>query len=443
MNEELLKRYKHNSKMFFLSYLFMGILSGIVNDTLITFLKQAQPGIANSYTIYSGIAILLTSALVAVISKVGYKKILVSGGVISIVGLVLVSFTRGWLSVSCITLALLLGLSLFDCVLPPFLTQYTTEEERDKVFSRTMYSNVAGMAIASYTGGMLIVWRFAARMGIGYAEAEALSSKAAEFTSAQNAAYISAHTDILLIFVVMAVLGTIPLLLLKEVKEDYSAQSEDGKKAKIDWKVLCNKYALLYLVYNSLIRFGASLIVPYFTIFLGTLGIGRAVVSKLVAVQTLAMVIFMVFSPWFSKKFGRVTSISALSLLSIPFMLIIGNGDKFGSMMVLAVGAGLFFKSGLMNAANPIVQSLPMEFVTKELRPAYSSVIFVSQSVVTILAGLFTAGFLFNDKFLGASGYRIAYYVTAVLYLIAIGVLATQFTKKFNRPQTENKEDVA
>ncbi|WP_010293148.1 MFS transporter [Clostridium senegalense] len=441
MNEEILKRYKHNSRMFFISYLFMGILSGIVNDTLITFLKQAQPTIVNSYTIYTGIATLLTAGLVAAIVKMGYKKILVAGGVVSIAGLILISFTRSWFSVSCITLVLILGLYLFDAVLPPFLTQYTTEDERDKVFSRTMYSNVAGMALASFTGGALIVWRFASRLGIAYDQAQALSTKTAEFTTAQNAAYISAHTDVFLIFVVIAVLATIPLLLLKEVKEDYAGHQDEKGKTKIDWRVLCNKYALLYLVYNGLIRFGASLIVPYFTIFLGTLGIDRATVSFLISLQTIAMVIFMMFSPWFSKKFGRVGAISLLSAISVPFMLIIGNGDKFGGMMVLAVGAGLFFRAGFMNAANPIVQSLPMEFVTKELRPAYSSVIFVSQAIVTILAGLFTAGFLFNENFLGDSGYRIAYYVTAVIYSIAIVILLTQFTKKFNRPQSENEEE--
>ena len=161
----------------------------------------------------------------------------------------------------------------------------------------------------------------------------------------------------------------------------------------------------------------------------------------LVTLQTLAMCIFMMFSPWLVKKFGRVVSIGGLASISIPFMLIIGNGDKFGSMMVLAVGAGLFFRSGFMNAANPIVQSLPMEFVTKELRPAYSSIIFVSQSVATTLAGFFTAGFLFNDKFFGNSGYRIAYYVTAVMYTIAIVIMLTQFTKKFNRPQTDDKKE--
>ncbi|MGG7164242.1 MFS transporter [Clostridium ihumii] len=440
MNEDLQKRYKHNSNMFLISYIFMGIMSGMAFDVLVTFLNQVAPTVAKSYSVWMGAATLLTALMVALAPKIGYKKIIISGPIISIAALVLVKFSDNTFSSIAITLGLLIGVVLFDAILPPFLTQYTTVENRDKVFSRVMYTNVMGMALASFTGGMLVVYRFATRLGISYSEAKALSGKIAEFTKEQNLGYTLAHKDALLMFIIVSIAALIPLFLLKEVKEDYAAKEESGKK-KFDLKVLANKYALLYLVYNFLIRFGAGLITPYFAIFLGSLGIDRATVSMLVTLQTLAMCIFMMFSPWLVKKFGRVVSIGGLASISIPFMLIIGNGDKFGSMMVLAVGAGLFFRSGFMNAANPIVQSLPMEFVTKELRPAYSSIIFVSQSVATTLAGFFTAGFLFNDKFFGNSGYRIAYYVTAVMYTIAIVIMLTQFTKKFNRPQTDDKKE--
>ncbi|NEU05415.1 MULTISPECIES: MFS transporter [Clostridium] len=443
MSEELKKRYKHNSNMFIISYIFMGIMSGMAFDALVTFLNQAAPSVAASYSTYMGIATLLTAGLVALAPKLGYKKILISGPVLTILALVLVNVTGNTFVIMFVTLSLLAGVVLFDAILPPFLTQYTSVEERDKVFSRTLYTNVIGMTLATFSGGMLIVSRFASRLGITYGEAKSLSANIDGFTEAQNFAYTLAHKDVLLMFLIVGVLALLPLLLLKEVKADYEVSTEGDTKQKIDWKVLGNKYALLYLVYNFLTRFGASLITPYFSVFLGTLGIDRSTVSTLVTAQYAAMVIFMIFSPWLSKTFGRVVSIGALAALSIPFMLIIGNGDKFGSMMVLAVGIGLFFRSGLMNAANPIVQSLPMEFVTKELRPAYSSIIFLSQAVAQTLAGIFTAAFLFNSAFFGQGGYRIAYYITAVIYSIATIIILTQFTKKFNRPKVKNDKEEA
>ncbi|MEG2789194.1 MAG: MFS transporter, partial [Romboutsia sp.] len=127
-------------------------------------------------------------------------------------------------------------------------------------------------------------------------------------------------------------------------------------------------------------------------------------------------------------------------LLSIPFMLIIANGKVFGGTMVLAVGAGLFFRSGFMNCANPIMNSLPMEFVDKNTRPAYNSLIFVAGGVTSIIAGQFTKLFLFKLP----GGYSKAYYITAVIYSLAAILLLVVYTKKYNRHgQDKTKNEAA
>lgn len=437
MSEDLQKRYDHNSKIFLISYIFMGILSGITGDALMTYLNQVAPAIATSFATTMGLATLLTAFLVLCIPKIGYKKVLISGPIACIIGLVAVSMITNTIGIGIVTLLLMSGVCLFDAVLPPFLTQYTSPQKRDVMFSRVMYTNVIGMTIATFSGGSLIVWRFAAKLGVPYEQAKILTGDVAAFNQVQQAAYIGAHKDVLLMFVIVTALALIPLFFLKEVKSDYSEETKEKKG--INWSVLANKYVILFLVYNLLIRFGASLIVPYFSIFLSSLGIDRSTVSQLVTAQYVAMVLFMMASPLVVKKFGKVIALGLLSALSIPFMILIANGDKFGSGMVLAVGLGLFFRSGFMNAANPISQSLPMEFVTKELRPAYSSILFICQSIGQTLAGIFTASFLFNDKFFGADGYRLAYYIAAVLYVIATVLLVTKFTKKYNRSETEKE----
>ncbi len=114
-------------------------------------------------------------------------------------------------------------------------------------------------------------------------------------------------------------------------------------------------------------------------------------------------------------------------------MMIIANGAAFGAYKVLAVGVGLFLRSGFMNASQPVQQSLPMEFVGKELRPAYSSVIFVVQGAAQFIAGGLGMKFLFSRP----DGYTIAYYVTASIYIVASIMLLTVFYKRYNRPQGE------
>ena len=149
----------------------------------------------------------------------------------------------------------------------------------------------------------------------------------------------------------------------------------------------------------------------------------------LVSLQQVAMVLFMITSPIITKKCGQVISLGGLGLLSIPFMMFIANGKAFGNGGVVVVGLALFMRSGLMNAANPIMNSLPMEFVSKELRPAYNSAIFVAGSLTSTVAGYFTKGFLFKTN----NGYNVAYYITAVIYTIASVIIIVVYKKKYNR----------
>jgi len=428
------KRLKYNSWMFVVTYIFMGIVSGALFDALVTFLQLASPETAKSFASFMGAATFLAAGMMFFAPKIGYKKIMAVGPIASIIALLLINYSTNTMLLAVATLALNIGVTLFDVVLPPYLAAYTTPENRAKFFSTAIWTNVAGMVVGTYAGGPVIVSRFASRMGISYSTAKTLTENVDGFTAVQTAAYTSAHKDFLLMFVVISVLALIPILMVKEVKEDYKTVTKE--KQKFDWSIFSNKYVILFLVYTVFIRFGASLICPYFSVFLGKLGIDRSTVSKLVTSQYAAMVIFMIISPYIIKKIGQVKTLGWLSLASIPFMLIIANGNLFGSAVAVAVGVALFLRSGFMNATNPVTSSLPMEFVSKDLRPAYNSVIFVVQGLMQILAGMFTKGFLFKTD----AGYSIAYYITAVLYVIACVLLLAVFTKKYNR--SSHSDDV-
>lgn len=331
---------------------------------------------------------------------------------------------------------IMIGVCMFDAILSPFLSCYTSEEKREKIFSTTLWTNIAGMVFGTWSGGKLIASRFASRLNIDYAQAKALTGKIADFNPEQLSAYVGAHKDALLIYAVVAAITLIPILFIKEVDTDYKkVKNADGKKEKINWSAFFNKYIILYVVFSFLIRLGASLITPYFSVFLSRMGIDRDTTSQLISYQYFAMVIFIFVSPWIVKKLGRVISLGGLALCSIPFMLIIANGAAFGGNMVMAVGLGLFFRSGFMNAAQPVQQALPMEFVTKEARPAYNAVIYVAQGLAQVISGILGKQFLFNKP----NGYSIAYYVTGTIYAIAAIMLIVVFTKNYNRPKVKEE----
>lgn len=439
MNEHDLKRYNWNNWAYIISYIFMGLLSGIAFDVLVTFLQQVSLETAKSFSSYMGYSTFLGAIMLLLAPKIGYKKLIITGPIMVIGALVAIPYVHVSFIYPVATLLVLTGVTLFDIVLPPYFTAYTTPENRQFVFSTAIWTNVAGMALATFFGGSLIVNRFASRIGMDKAKASALTEQVDKLSPDMMHQYILAQSDVLLMFAVIAALSLIPLLFIKEVPSDYREEvKEHQEKKKFDWSIFTNKYVVYWLVYYALIRFGASLICPFFSVYLNKfVGINRATTSMLVSFQQVAMVVFMIISPLITKKCGQVMALGGLGLLSIPFMMLIANGKAFGSGAVVVVGLALFMRSGLMNAANPIMNSLPMEFVSKELRPAYNSAIFVAGSVTAIIAGYFTKGFLFKTN----SGYNVAYYITAVIYTVASVLLIMVYNKKYNRPE-ENDETV-
>ncbi|CAM2919905.1 MFS transporter [Hathewaya histolytica] len=430
------KRSKFNSWMFIIAYIFMGILSGVALDTMVTFLdaSTATKEIAASMSIIMGVGFYGSAALLLIISRLGYKKVLIFSPIAFIIGTFLLTKSQSVAIIAVAASVIMISICMFDAILSPFLSCYTSEENREKIFSTTLWTNIVGMVFGTWSGGKLIANRFASRLGIGYNEAKGLTEKIAEFNPSQLQAYIGAHRDALLLYAIFAVMAIIPLFLIKEIPEDYRKVKKD-KKEKINWNAFLNKYIILFVVFSFMVRLGAALITPYFSVFLSRMGIDRATISSLISYQYFAMVLFIFVSPWVVKKIGRVTTLGGLALISIPFMLIIANGAAFGSHMVMAVGIGLFLRSGFMNASQPVQQALPMEFVTKEARPAYNAVIYVAQGLAQVVAGVLGKQFIFKLP----NGYGKAYYVTAVIYTIASIMLIVVFTKKYNRPQVEKE----
>ena len=152
----------------------------------------------------------------------------------------------------------------------------------------------------------------------------------------------------------------------------------------------------------------------------------------MVSISYAAIVLFMLFTPYVVKKLGTVGTICFTVLLSVPFMLIIANGDRFGKAMIPMVGIGLFMRAGLANLGSPAESSLSMMIAPKHLRPAFTSVVNFMAGIVSIVSGNFTGKFLFATQ----EGYRSAYYIAAALYFLAALVMVTLF-QKYNRKEEE------
>ena len=432
-------RDKWNIWMFIISYAISNLVGGIIYDTYVNYLQEVSQSVATSFWAFYGYATFISALILAFVPKTGYKKLLLFCSLSCTAALLAIIYLNLSNLFYLTTLLTLVGLQLHYIMLAPYVANHTTTENNILWYTRTYYIGYVGYFISMFFGGAFTVKLFSLRLQNTYQEAKLMTEYVAQMTPTVKTAYLQGNKDVLLITGMIAALALIPVCLMKEQESDYrlignaELQNETlKKKITLALKSMMNKDAMIYLIYWILISFGMGLIISYFTVYLNrNLHIDKATSSFLVSLSYLAIVIFMLFTPFVVKKLGKIVTLGGVALCSIPFMLIIANGDKFGKYTVPVVGVALFMRSGLMNLGSPADSALAMELPAKELRPAFASVVNCVTSLASIASGHFTGKVLFITQ----EGYRIAYYITAVFYVAACLVLLIGL-RKYNRTNT-------
>lgn len=438
MFETKLKKNRWNLIMFIISYTINNIISGIVYDVYINYLQDTSESLAKSFWSYYGYSAFVGAFLLLFISKIGYKKIVIFCSLACSVTLIAVAYFKETYIFYISTLFILTGIQLHFSVLSPYIATYAEFKEKIKWFSRAFYIGYVGFFLSTYLGGYFVVRLFAKYIGKNFHEAKEITATVLEMDSITKGIYIDSMGKILMISGIISLLALIPAFLIKEEKEDYIYQKKEKHKLteiKSNLKKLMKKNTVVYLIYWGLTNFGMGLFTSYFTVFLNrVLYIDKATSSLLVSISYGAMVIFMLFTDKCVKKFGQVVTLVGTSLMAIPFMLLIAQGDRFGNNMVWVVGISLFMRAGLMNLSSPIDSSFSMEIVEPELRPIYASIINFIAGIASIISGYYTGKYLFVNL----EGYREAYYIAAGIYGVASLIFILNFMK-YNRVSSEEE----
>lgn len=437
LEENLKKREKWNLTMFIISYILNNLVSGVLYDTYVNYLQEVSLSIATSFWAFYGYATFISAALLLFVPKTGYKKLLLFCAAACTAALFSVVFLDWHFMLYLTTLLALTGVQLHYIMLAPYVAAYTTSAGKNNIdwYTRTYYLGYVGYFLTTYLGGVFVVKMFSLRADITYSAAKELTSYIADVAPVLKAAYIQGNEDVLVITGILAALCIIPVLLIREKKEDYAVvlQERDSRSLQERGRdiisLLFKKDAAIYLAYWTIISFAMGLFTSYYTVFLNrNLHIDKATSSLLVSISYAAIVIFMLFTPMVVKKLGTVGTICFTVIGSVPFMLVIANGDSFGDAMIPAVGVALFMRAGLANLGSPADSALSMSVVPASLRPAYTSLVNFLAGFVSILSGTFTGKILFVTQ----EGYRTAYYIAAVLYLLAALLMFFEL-RKYNR----------
>ena len=277
------------------------------------------------------------------------------------------------------TLLALTGVQLHYIILAPFVAAYTSRIKNKDIdwYTRAYYMGYVGYFLTTYLGGLFTVKMFSLHAGLSYTAAKGMTAYIADVSPALKAAYIQGNKDVLLMTGVLSALCIPAMLLIREEKADYASARQEKRKSLRERvhdlaAVLLCKDALLYLLYWAIVSFAMGLFTSYYTVFLNrNLHIDKATSSLLVSISYMAIVVFMLFTPMVVKKMGPVGTICASMLLSIPFMLLIANGDAFGRAMVPVVGVALFMRAGLANLSSPADSALCMYIAPKQIGRAH------------------------------------------------------------------------
>ncbi len=188
----------------------------------------------------------------------------------------------------------------------------------------------------------------------------------------------------------------------------------------IDFKKIFSGKSLEFLKYNTLIGFGAGLVVPFFSIYLKfALNIDTKGVGSIMAISQLGLVIGGLLVPYISRKLGKEFAVIFCQVLSIPFLLSITSFTN-----ITLVSTAFFMRSTLMNLNQPLIQNISMECVEKDLRPLFSSFIsttaYLTRSISVIIAGYIMENI----------SYELPYYITVFFYLLGTYVFWKAFAIK-------------
>lgn len=434
-------RAKRNVWLYVWIYGLLGAVTGITNYAMMSYYQIVAPQLVKGFNLYSSIGTLILSLLIALIHRTGFKKIMLIAPPITVAALVITVITNNVPLIIIMCIASTITIGIYDYLYPIMFAVYIPRKKQTKWMTYILVDNLVCQTVLTFLGGKLVVYFFALLQHVSYGKASALSAHQEAMHGAMLANYTMAYRWVIVIAAVLAGLAFIFALFFREKPSDYretpiERERDEAAQRPSNFKQLMTKTVLIWVLYLVLVRFGALLVTPYFPIYLNNyLHMPRGVAATVNTFQNAAMFLGYLVAPFLEKKLGSIVSMAAAGITVAPMMILMANGRALGTgtVAVIIVGVVLFLRSGIANATAPIQQSLQMAMVSKDLRPAFSSVISLVNALMGVVSGLFCTFFLFKSL----SGYATAYYIAGALYVVAGVFILIFFKKKYNRIMDE------
>jgi MFS family permease len=229
-----------------------------------------------------------------------------------------------------------------------------------------------------------------------------------------------------LLYVILAVLSMSSTFLMVRISEP-----RREKRHGVSWlNLLPHKSRdplFRYILASGLIAFGAGMVVPLMSAWLGlAYGISDGVSGPILGVSSLVTGIATLTGPALAKRIGLVKAITLTQGFSSMFMFIIPISPGY-----VSAGSTYTIRSFLMNMATPLEQSMIMGICVEDERGAASGVSSALWSLPNALSS-FVGAFLMGIGFLSAP-----FFLGGLLYVASV-TMFWYFFRKTKLPEDQN-----
>ncbi len=315
----------------------------------------------------------------------------------------------------------------------PFLTRYSTSNERSLLFSFNIVVALATTVLGELLGGFLPGW-FQNNSWL----MAPLPTWLVPFLAQQ--AEPRAYQFALMLAGIIAVPSFIPVFMMSNERPNrVTEQSKERASIRtmvIRWWQHVDMRALFFspvsalLLVVILISLGRGFFLPYFNLyFVKHLGASPALFGVIDGTANALTALLTLGAPWLAARIGKVNTIALTRLIGIPILLAIGLTGMLPIAVILYP-----LRQGITDMSGGIFQVFFMEEVPSKRRglanSGFQAADQVGAALTTPLGGLIIA----------RMGYPPVFVIGVVVYVVAFAVLWFRF-RYFEKMHVGDRDD--
>jgi MFS family permease len=394
-----LRSFGRNARL----YLLYSLLSGFGLGILRLFFNLYVLSLGHD-TKFLGVLVAMPPMMIAITAvpmgllgqRIGFRRALLLGGGLMVIAMTGVASSTAASGLIAFALCRGFARTLLQVSNAPFLAENSEPAERTHLFSVQFASRTFSTFFGFLLAGALPGW-----------VARAVEVGAEDPLAYRGALYVGAAVFL------------IALLPLLRTESETVERSQDAPTTLRELFHPPGDLLRLFLP-QVIIGLGAGALVPFLNVYFKTrFGVPDALLGIIFAGQSVLMGFATLAGPFLAERWGRIRTVVAAQLGSIPFLALLGY-----SPMLAPAAIGFLARASLMNLGTPLYTAFAMDRVGKARRATASGLLQMSWQGTRALSA-FVSGWI-----QAGPGFAALFPMTIACYLTASSLITLFFVRR-------------